>query len=76
MVRVFTMKRKEKRCTSVSQKSLLKCVLIQPTAEENDECRTFCIQSGYTAGGHGAVSKECSWFCSCHHLDDKQELFF
>jgi hypothetical protein len=40
---------------------------MQPTAIENQECDTLCIQSGYNGGGHCSVSENCFRFCSCHH---------
>ena len=60
---------KGKRCTSDRQ-SLLERLLIQPKASENEECHTFCLESGYTAGGHCSLSKECFRFCLCYHFDN------
>jgi hypothetical protein len=40
---------------------------MQPTAKENQECHSLCIESGYTGGGHCSVSKNCFRFCSCRH---------
>lgn len=55
-----------KHCTS-NTRSILASLLIQPTAAENQECHTLCIQSGYTAGGNCSVSRECFRFCICYH---------
>ncbi len=55
-----------KHCTS-NTRSVLGPNLMQPTAIENQECDTLCIQSGYNGGGHCSVSENCFRFCSCHH---------
>ncbi|CAF0782181.1 unnamed protein product [Adineta steineri] len=57
---------KGKHCTS-DTRSVLQRILTQPTAIENQECHTLCIQSGYDGGGYCSISDECFRFCSCHH---------
>ncbi len=57
---------KGKHCTS-DTRSILGRLLMQPTAKENQECHSLCIESGYTGGGHCSVSKNCFRFCSCRH---------
>ena len=57
---------KGERCT-LGPRSVLKGMIISPTAKENEECKKSCIQAGYLGGGYCSISKDCFRFCSCHH---------